>query len=70
MPRVELLNAEHEAETNQSLFQVRSGLTGTAEGSTLKSLSLYDAIFYNNGCAEGRALAGWKPAETQSRILE
>lgn len=52
MPRVELLNAEHEAETNQSWFQVRSGLIGIAEGSTLKSLSLYDATFYNNGYAE------------------
>lgn len=53
MPRVELLNAEHEAENNQSLFQDRSALIGTAEGNTLKSLSLYDTTFYNNGYAEG-----------------
>lgn len=48
MPRVELLNAEHEAENNPSVFQVRSAFIGTAEGSTLKSFSLYDAAFYNN----------------------
>lgn len=48
-PRVELLNAEHEAENNPSLFQVKSAFIGTAEGSTPKSLSLYDGTFYNNG---------------------
>lgn len=53
MPWEELLNAEHEVENNQSLFQVRSALIGSAEGSTMKSLYLYDATFSSNAYAEG-----------------